>query len=207
MLGFACETRRDEQTRRGAFARRQKQPPRGREIIDFGKAPDLADHRGGRAAFQSLLHGPEAFLRIARRDQHEAAGIYAQKRQPRPIKCARLARGLGLDDPDDGRAGLCRSPGKTRSQGKGKTGGRRAGGRTSRDDLMQGAAFKPALQGAIEAARLLRIAQSHPRRPAAAGVPASARRARAANRLQSGDFRAQKIHPFRRADRHRSGLR
>ncbi len=135
-------------------------------------------------------------MRIARLDQHEAAGIYAQKRQPRPIKCARLARGLGLDDPDDGRAGLCRSPGKTRSQGKGKTGGRRAGGRTSRDDLMQGAAFKPALQGAIEAARLLRIAQSHPAAPGGCRR-SSFRQARSRRQPppERGDFRAQKIHP------------
>jgi len=193
-----------EQTRRAQLVRGQHKPPRGGKVIVFGKAPDLADHRGGCGGFQRLFHRPEAFLRIASLDQDDALRIEPEPDEARRIGKPRLAQGLCLENPENGphdRASGLALPRKTRRESQSKTGGGSPIMRPPGDDLMQSPAGQPTRQGTIKAAgsflrqmngRLCSL--TRPCRLAAQGQAIAC-----FSRFEEGDPRAQKIHPFRLA--------
>jgi len=100
-LRLPGKARCHEQARRFLSSRSEQETPRGGKIIMSGEAPDLADDSRRRRAFQSLFHGPEAFLRIARLDQDHTFGIKPEQGKPRRIGKPRLTQRLRFENPQD----------------------------------------------------------------------------------------------------------
>ncbi len=210
-LGLPREACGHKKPRRAALARGQEKPARGRKIIDFGQAPDLADHRSWRAAPQGFLHRPEAFMRIARLDENELGRIETAIVKPRCIGLACLIGRLGFDDPDNGGFGFGFYAGrrgrKSRRQSKSKSRGSRPIARAQGDNLMQASGSKTILQDTIETAghadvitsqsdmrRLVSLSPAFQRRPTPLG-------------FEGGNLRAQKINSFRLGHRSASSWR
>jgi len=167
-----------------------------------GKAPDFANHRRRRGAFQSLFHGPEAFLRVVSLNEDHPLRIEPEQGKARRIGKPRLMPCLTFENPQDGPLLL---PGKPRSQSQSEARGRGAVMRPQGDYLMQSPAHQPIRQSLVEAAkRILRQSDGALLSPVRPGRPMAQSEAGLAFRgFEKGDPRAQKIHPFRLARHHR----
>src|SRR5271170_6079320 len=94
-LRLAVGAGEDQKRGRPPFARREQEAARGGEAIAL-EIPDLAHHRGRRAAFERLLHRPEGQSRVGGIDEYETAQGQPVGDQTRPIKGARLLSGEAL---------------------------------------------------------------------------------------------------------------
>lgn len=112
MIGRPRQAGKEEQRRCAMALRGEEKPARSDKIIGF-RRPELADHHGGRLAFQRLFHRPKRIFRSLGLNENEPGGIKPKEREARPIEFALLAARKRLPDPDNRRLGFSRPRGET----------------------------------------------------------------------------------------------
>jgi len=148
----------DQQTRRASLARRQNQPARGGEIAGSGEPGHFCQNRIESRTAQTLLHRPERAAGIAGAQHDDAGGIEGPSRHtvsrhgfPRhhgdPLRIGRpvLSPGALLLDPEHRPAAI-----EPQGQRQCETMRSAAIAGLLREDLVHGAARKPASQHRID---------------------------------------------------------